>query len=881
VTNAVDILIRFNSSGEEKLTALQQRLMGGGPMAQKFAQAAGGALQALRKHGDDAAVVLGRIGTVLAGAGERINAVLSGAVDRLMGLAKWGTLAGVAFAGWQIKRGVEANAQIEQMTARLAVLYRSQALANREMQRFRDFAAGDFALPDVVEAGRVLDEFGLSHARWLEVAGDTAKATGANLREIAQALAQFASGREESAARSFMGAGVNLRAISGLRWSEQGRLLTPNAEATGLLQEHLARRFGGARAREETTFSGALNRMGANLALARARMTEALFERLRDQLNRLNAGWDRMMDSPRAQRLIGALRDGLGAAAATVERLVRTFADATAAGGFGAGLKAVWTEIEAPLRAGAEKFLGWLGRALGEALTLAWHTFWKASAGTKLAVGGVAALMAAPTVGRVIARAPEMATAGGAALRLGGAAGGAALNAAGGAMARTLPALSAQAGAVAHGAASLAGSGLAALGGWTARLLPGASIVGSWLGGVMPVLAAAAVPLALAAAAGLAGRALISALSERKTREADRNAHWLSAESRAFHKLRDAMMERGMAERQDRLRRILTEGAAAWREVLRVQERMTDLAQGAMTQVRGAAEHLMDAKLRTPEERVAARLNQIAEAEQSAASVSDAMEAVRAREAAGTMPPEEAQRRMEALFRQGVEAETRKRTLQLEILSLEQERLDAVRKEREAFGQRLAELTTEDRLRLPFIQQYLGNATGAELAGRYETLDETGQRLARMIPGTAETLNAALREQQTARGLALPEAPDMRRQAEDVVAGMSEAVAQWQARAGSAEERRRRIEEDTVRRAQQEVQVTVKSDTFRLVVSADSGAQAKQVVDEVVRQSQSQIRAGVEELVKRLTTGLRQEAQRMVHEEIRRSYRDGEASLPG
>ncbi|HOQ59098.1 MAG TPA: hypothetical protein PKZ08_00620, partial [Vicinamibacterales bacterium] len=165
--------------------------------------------------------------------------------------------------------------------------------------------------------------------------------------------------------------------------------------------------------------------------------------------------------------------------------------------------------------------------------------------------------------------------------------------------------------------------------------------------------------------------------------------------------------------------------------------------------------------------------------------------------------------------------------------------------------------------------------------GRYETLDETGQRLARMIPGTAEMLNAALREQQTARGLALPEVPDMRRQAEEVVSGMSDAMSQWQARAGSAEERRRRIEEDTVRRAQQEVQVTVKSDTFRLVVSADSGAQAKQVVDEVVRQSQSQIRAGVEELVKRLTTGLRQEAQRMVHEEIRRSYRDGEASLPG
>ena len=636
-TNAVDILFRFRDQGAEKVKTLGQQLAGAGAAAQRMAASGSASLKAFGEAG--------------VWAGNKINSMLSFGIEKLIHYGKYVVAAGAAFATWQIKKGVDWNAQLETMSVRLGVLYKSTALANQEIQRFRSISKGSpFNVSEIADAARAMREFGIGSTQWIKTAADMAAVTGKSIGEVAHAMSEFAAGREEFAIREFMGMGVSVRAMPGLKWNATGQLANSGPGANAALQAGLAEKFGGGVEALRGTFSGQWKELMENFDRARGQVTEQLFGALKKVLEQLNANWDRIWNNPRVQSVLKAVGGALADAVKYAERLAEKFGSAFDKGGLGAGLKAV------------SSLYGLGGAAVG---------------GIGRAAGGI--------IGTAGTRLPY----------------------------------------------ALEG----AAGGW--NYMAGGSGALGWLGaqgalgaGAAQFLSAAAVPLAIAVAAGLVGRWAIGQIAQNHADRVDQRIQNDPAAfvNRTYHHMADDFGAQAMADEQSKLREVLEGAAVAWRELLDVQERMRTRLQETLDEMRVDGEALLS-KFRTPEQQFDALRGRAMPFQFAQEKALDAFGAATQDITAGRGDQVENYNRLHAAQQTYLNALSQEHKLQIQIFEVEEQRQEKMREQVRS----IEELTNADRTRLLGLkEQFKVAQTPEQIARLFESLTPEAQRLSKL-----------------------------------------------------------------------------------------------------------------------------------------------------
>jgi hypothetical protein len=783
------------------------------------------------------------LGSAATWTGQKIGAALQWGIDKLVSYTKWAALAGAAFATWQIKKGVDWNAQLETMTVRLAALYKSQALANREVARFYQLAHGTpFNVSEIAEATRAMREFGIGSTQWLKTAMDTAAATGKSLGEVTHAMSEFAAGREMFAVREFMGMGINVRAMPGLKWTPQGELKNSGPEANAALQAGLAGKFGGTTDRLAATFSGQWKILMENIDRARGKVTEGLFGALRGVLERLNAQWDAIWNNPRVQRILQAVGGALADAVEYARRLAAKFQSAFDKGGLGAGLKAVWDDLWPKVKPEAEAFIGWFAKTLYEALKAALSAAWHGTTfGEKAGIiGGLAGYWAVshPTaawgVGKGIYRAGRavLPYAGAAVRGIGGMVGTA-------------------------GTAVNLGSGATGMMGGTGALgwLGGQGAIGA---GAAQFIATAALPIAIAVAAGLVGRWAIGRIAENYSGNVDRRIQndttvdW----NRRYHHARDEMSEQRMVESQTNMRSVLEGAAAAWRELLDIQERMTSRLQLALDEMRTDAEAML-AKFRTPEQNAAALRDRAWPFQRAQEKSLDAYSAAAQDIAAGRGDQVENYNRLNAAQQAFLSALAQEHRLQIQIFDVEEQRAEKMREQVRS----VEELNNADRTRLLGLQaQFKGKSSSEDIGRVFESLTPEAQRLSRFALSPDQK---AMLDQYMAQkfGWKVETQGETLKRAQGMEAGF--AVRAGMVGAPTNEEvagSREQIVENAKKQLEVQAHVKVTSDEVRMVIALDSTDKANAAVKALMDKHLNEMKLAVDKALREAAPEIRKAA---------------------
>jgi hypothetical protein len=178
--------------------------------------------------------------------------------------------AGVALAGFA-KGAIEGNAQFETYLTQFGVLLKDTDLAKQRLTELAEFGAKTpFELPEVVEADKILQGFGL-HAEDVaakfgksgeeirRIAGDVASGAGVSFQDMATYIGKFASGSTGEVISRFQELGIMTRqqmADWGLEFSKSGELLTPVEEAMDVVLARMDEKYGGMMDQQSSTLEG-------------------------------------------------------------------------------------------------------------------------------------------------------------------------------------------------------------------------------------------------------------------------------------------------------------------------------------------------------------------------------------------------------------------------------------------------------------------------------------------------------------------------------------------------------------------------------------------------------------------------------------------------
>lgn len=386
--------------------------------ASKRLQALGGNVRRFAGH-------VAALGQRFQAVGRRAAAALDGILRRLTHLAKYALLAGAAFAGWQLGKGVGFNAQLEQWETGLTVLYRSSLRAQVAIRDLRRFAeVTPFQLTEIVPAARQIEAAGHPYKAWLRDLGDLAAGLTKPLGEVAEQFMRLASGVEvpETLRRWLMPR--ELLEQRGIRFGGQGQVLSGISEVLDAAQGIIRDRFGGMMERQSRTLLGRFSTFKDNVLSGLGELAAGLSGPLKRALESAIGLIERLTASGALKRWGESLGRGFSGLARGAMGIANRFEATAQSHGIGAALKQAWEQTEPAIIQVLGKALTLGGEAAGKAIVAAWQS----STVGKLLVGAVAARFAIPA-----------AIAGGkgvAAL-----AGSGALGAAGGAVAGILPAV--------------------------------------------------------------------------------------------------------------------------------------------------------------------------------------------------------------------------------------------------------------------------------------------------------------------------------------------------------------------------------------------------------------------------------------------------------
>lgn len=209
--------------------------------------------------------------------------------------------------------------------------------ANQKMADLAAFgAATPFELPQVVEASKVLqgfglnskqaaEDFGFSGDEILTIAGDVAAGTGTDFAEMALNIGKFSKGATGESIARFMELGVLTRdelAKLGVEFSKSGELVSPLPEATEAMLTVMKEKYGGMMDAQSKTFNGMMSNIQDWVAGTLRTIGQPIFELLRGKLEKVVA----YLASPGVQAAVEGfaqnIADGLGAVIGFVETVV-------------------------------------------------------------------------------------------------------------------------------------------------------------------------------------------------------------------------------------------------------------------------------------------------------------------------------------------------------------------------------------------------------------------------------------------------------------------------------------------------------------------------------------------------------------------------------
>jgi len=199
---------------------------------------------------------------------------------------------------------VGGNAQFEDYNVQFTTLLHSSEKAKDRLAELADFGAKTpFELPQVVEADRVLQGFGLEAENVAEkfgfsgkeirtIVGDVASGTGASFKEMADAVGRFSAGATGEAIARFQELGITTRAElteMGLKFSGAGQLLSPLPQAMEVVLTLMKQKYGGLMDAQSATFNGMLSNLADWKGQTLRQLGEPIFEALKPQLTNLLA----------------------------------------------------------------------------------------------------------------------------------------------------------------------------------------------------------------------------------------------------------------------------------------------------------------------------------------------------------------------------------------------------------------------------------------------------------------------------------------------------------------------------------------------------------------------------------------------------------------
>jgi hypothetical protein len=204
---------------------------------------------------------------------------------------------------------VEGNAQFETFTTQFAVLLKGSDDMGKGMERAKarigelsTFAATTpFELPQVVQAGKVLEAFGLQGEKSMKrfglsttdvmtVVGDAAAGSGADFAELANTFGKFASGSTGEALSRLQELGIVTReqlSGEGIKFDKSGALVSSVDDTFKAIVAHIHGSMGGMMNEQSKTFDGMVGNLQDWIGQTKRMMMQPIFDALKDNLGSL------------------------------------------------------------------------------------------------------------------------------------------------------------------------------------------------------------------------------------------------------------------------------------------------------------------------------------------------------------------------------------------------------------------------------------------------------------------------------------------------------------------------------------------------------------------------------------------------------------------
>jgi phage-related protein len=286
---------------------------------------------------DEASSVMSGIGSAIGGLADKAQATggkvvsfLGGALQHVTGGVILGGLSALKDGFGSVMDGmVKGNAQFETYATQFGVLLGGADAAKQRLADLAKFGASTpFELPQVVEADKILQGFGLhseeaakkfgfSGEQIRTIAGDVASGTGSSFSEMTLLLGKFSTGATGEAISRMAELGITSRdelAKMGLEFDKSGALLSPLPQSMEVVLKLMKNKYGGMMDAQSKTFDGMMSNLQDWVGGTLRTIGQPIFEVLKDKLGVLL----QFLGSPAVQTAISTLATtlstGIGAA---------------------------------------------------------------------------------------------------------------------------------------------------------------------------------------------------------------------------------------------------------------------------------------------------------------------------------------------------------------------------------------------------------------------------------------------------------------------------------------------------------------------------------------------------------------------------------------
>jgi DNA repair exonuclease SbcCD ATPase subunit len=226
------------------------------------------------------------------GMGGKIG-LLSGKLNSLVTLIKSAIM---VYSGKQFfDFTVGSNAQFEQYTTSFNVLLGSADRAREHLEYLFDFAAKTpFDMPQVVEASKLLETFGLDTRKYLTQIGNAASAFNVPMTQVADAIGRLSSGQTGEAMEQLRRLGISMKLLTeqDIQFDKGGQLTSSIAQTMDAVMAIMDSKYKGMMDEQSKTFNGLMSTIQDNLSAFGRQIGEDVFESLKEKQSDFMSTWD-------------------------------------------------------------------------------------------------------------------------------------------------------------------------------------------------------------------------------------------------------------------------------------------------------------------------------------------------------------------------------------------------------------------------------------------------------------------------------------------------------------------------------------------------------------------------------------------------------------